>query len=264
MVGGSKGSGALRYLRSVWSHKRHRRATALLLTGSLAFLTANAAKILGDASGLMFFPDPSGSLGVYSTNGSHDTGSPFFQVLGTNGRSCDTCHKASDGYSIMPLHIQERFATTKGADPLFRPNDGSNCPDSPGTNDAPPAKSAYSLLLNKGLIRFSLPIPSSAQFTATVVSDPYGCAMTSDSSGSEFLTVYRRVPPATNLRFLSNVMFDGRESLKRLNDPATFQSTLNFDLVHQALDTALGHEQATSPPTQEQLQEIAGAADVDV
>lgn len=143
-----------------------------------------------------------------------------------------------------------------GTDSLFRSNDGANCSDSPGVNDSPPAKSAYSLLLNKGLIRFSFPIPANAQFTATVVSDPYGCALTSNSSGSESLTVYRRVLPATNLRFLSNVMSDGSGSLKRLNDPATFQSNLNFDLVHQALDAALGHEQATTPPTQEQLQKI--------
>jgi cytochrome c peroxidase len=119
-------------------------------------------------------------------------------------------------------------------------------------NDSPPAKSAYSLLLNKGLIRFSFPVPSNAQFTATVVSDPYGCALNTDSSGSESLTVYRGVPPATNLRFLSIVMVDGRKSLKRLNDSSTFQSNLNFDLMHQALDAALDHEQATTPPTQEQ------------
>ena len=249
MIPEPKGNvGIVRYLRVGSSHKRRRLATVLLLTGFLAFLATQATKILADASGLLFFPDPAGILGVYSTNGSLDTANPFFQALGANGRSCETCHNASDSYSITPQHIRERFDATNGADPLFRSNDGSNCTDSPGVNDSPPAKSAYSLLLNKGLIRFSLPIPASAQFTAKVVSDPYGCAMTSDSSGSESLTVYRRVPPATNLRFLSNVMSDGRESIKRLNDPATFQSNLNFDLMHRALDAALGHEQATTAP----------------
>jgi cytochrome c peroxidase len=248
MVSGSKGRGVVWYLRLAWSRKRRQLAAVFLLTGLLVFFRTQPAKTLGDASGLLFFPDSSGSLGLYSTNGPLDSTSPFFQVLGTNGRSCDTCHKASDAYSITPLHIQERFAATNGADPLFRSNDGSNCSDSTGVNDSPPAESAFSLLLNKGLIRFSLPIPSNAQFTATVVSDPYGCAMTTDSSGSEFLTVYRRVPPATNLRFLSNVMSDGRESIKRLNDPATFQSNLNFDLMHQALDARQGRGRRASAP----------------
>ena len=248
--------GIVRWLRMIWSLQVHRIAGIFLLAGLLPFFATHAAKILGYTSGLLFFPDLSGTLGVYSANGSPDTANAFFQVLGTNGRSCDTCHKASDGYSITPLHIQERFAATNGTDPLFRSNDGSNCTDSPGVHDSPPDKSAYSLLLDKGLIRFSFRIPSNAQFTAAVVSDPYGCALTNDSSGTMSLTVYRRVPPATNLRFLSNVMSDGRESLKRLNDPATFQSNLNFDLMHQALDAALGHEQATTPPTQERLQEI--------
>ncbi|HXH51508.1 MAG TPA: hypothetical protein VNM47_19385 [Terriglobia bacterium] len=256
MVSGPNGSRVVRRLRLVRDRQRCRLAGLTLLPGLLVFFLTQAAQILGQTSGLAFFPYSSGTLGVYSTGGTLDTTSPFFQALGTNSRSCDTCHKASDGYSITPLHIQEQFDATKGTDPLFRPNDGSNCADSPGVDESPPAKSAYSLLLNKGLIRFSLPIPANSQFTATVVSDPYGCAANTDSSGQESLTVYRRVPPATNLRFLSNVMLDGRESLKSLNDPATFQSNLNFDLVHQALDATLGHEQATTPPTQEQLQEI--------
>ncbi|HZT70835.1 MAG TPA: hypothetical protein VFC10_13955 [Terriglobia bacterium] len=51
-------------------------------------------------------------------------------------------------------------------------------------------------------------------------------------------------------------MFDGRETLKTLNDPSSFESNLEFDLAHQALDATLGHAQATTAPTQQQLQEI--------
>jgi cytochrome c peroxidase len=41
-----------------------------------------------------FFPfrNPSGVLETYSSTGSLDESGPFFQVLGTNGRSCATCH----------------------------------------------------------------------------------------------------------------------------------------------------------------------------
>ena len=109
---------------------------------------------------------------------------------------------------------------------------------------------------SKGLIRISLPIPSNAQFTVKVVSDPYGCAMTSDSTGLQYLSMYRRPLPATNLGYLSAVMFDGRETVNPLNSPATFQANLNVDLTHQAVDATLGHAQAATTPTQEQLQEI--------
>lgn len=231
-------------------------ALATSLGGALALSLLWTARAPGDAPNLLLFPDATGTLGVFTTAGSFDTSNPFFQVLGANGRTCDTCHTASDAYTITPAHIQGRFQATNGTDPLFRPNDGSNCSNSPGVNGAPPSESAYSLLLNKGLIRFSFPIPSNAQFKVKVVSDPYGCALTTDSNGQASLTVYRRVPPATNLRFLSAVMLDGRETIKPLNDPSTYQANLQFDLQHQALDATLGHGQAANAPTQEQLQEI--------
>jgi hypothetical protein len=125
MVSGPNGSRVVRRLRLVRNRQRCRLAALTLLPGLLAFFLTQAAQILGQASGLAFFPDSLGALGVYSTGGTLDTTNPFFQVLGTNGRSCDTCHKASDGYSITPAHIQDCFAATKGADPMFRPNDGS-------------------------------------------------------------------------------------------------------------------------------------------
>lgn len=227
-----------------------------LIWGVLGFLTLRAIRTKGDASSLLLFPDPSGVLGTLSTAGAIDTNNPFFQSLGTNGRSCASCHDMGNAWSVSVSSAQARFAASNGTDPLFRPVDGSNCPDSPGVNNSPPAQSAYSLLLNKGLIRVSLPIPANAQFTVNVVSDPYGCALTSGASGVQFLSMYRRPLPATNLDFLSAVMSDGRESLKPLNNSSTFQSNLNFDLAHQAMDATLGHAQAATAPTANQLQQI--------
>ena len=229
---------------------------ALSLCALAGFFLAHSLRALEDTSGLHLFPNPTGYLATFSTTGSIEPVNPFFQSLGTNGRACVTCHMPNDAWSVTPEHIQERFATTNGTDPIFRPVDGSDCPDSPGVNRLPPAHTAYSLLLSKGLIRISLPIPSNAQFTVKVVSDPYGCAMTTDSTGQAYLSMYRRPLPATNLGFLSAVMFDGRESLEPLNKPSTFQSNLNFDLAHQALDATLGHAQAAANPTDEQLQQI--------
>lgn len=229
---------------------------AFLFMGVLGFSLAQSLRAVGDTSRLHFFPDPTGYLATFSATGSINPVNPFFQSLGTNGRTCNTCHVAGDAWSVTPAHIQERFAATRGADPIFRPVDGSNCPNSPGVNQIPPAHTAYSLLLDKGLIRISLPIPSNAQFTVKVVSDPYGCAETTDATGLVYLSMYRRPLPATNLGFLSTVMFDGRESVDPLNNPATFQSSLNADLTHQALDAISGHAQGTTIPTNAQIQQI--------
>lgn len=227
-----------------------------LLFGVLGFLTLRAIRAKGDASNLLLFPDSSGVLGTLSTTGSIDTTNPFFQSLGTNGRSCATCHDMGNAWSFSASSAQERFTASSGTDPLFRSVDGSNCPNSPGVNNSPPAQSAYSLLLTKGLIHISLPIPANAQFSVKVVSDPYGCALTTDATGVQFLSMYRRPLPSTNLGFLSAVMSDGRESVRPLNNSSTFQPNLNFDLAHQALDATLGHAQASNAPSANQLQQI--------
>ena len=36
--------------------------------------------------------DPTGRIATVSTNGQIDRGNPFFRSLGTNGRSCASCH----------------------------------------------------------------------------------------------------------------------------------------------------------------------------
>ncbi len=229
---------------------------AAFLLALLGFCVTHSLPALEGTSRVSFFPNPTGYLATFSTTGSIEPKNPFFQSLGTNGRACITCHMPNDAWSVTPQHIQERFFATHGTDPIFRPVDGSVCPNAPGVNNLPPAPTAYSLLLSKGLIRISLAIPSNAQFTVKVISDPYGCAITTDSTGQQYLSMYRRPLPATNLGFLSTVMFDGRETIDPLNDPSTYQSNLTVDLEHQAMDAALTHAQAVASPTQEQLQQI--------
>ena len=74
------------------------------------------------------------------------------------------------------------------------------------------------------------------QFSLTVVHDPYGCALTVDpATGRPLVSVYRRPLPSTNLRFLTAVMFDGRETAMPLNNPQTFAANLSADLTHQAI-----------------------------
>src|SRR4029077_15196453 len=52
----------------------------------------------------------------FSTTGAIDQGNPFFQSLGTNGRTCATCHTQSSGWSISSQEIQSIFTATLGLD----------------------------------------------------------------------------------------------------------------------------------------------------
>ena len=200
------------------------------------------------------FLDFTGFSGTYSNTGSVDLSGPFFQSLGTNGRSCGTCHQPNNAFGLSAVDAQVRYFISRGKDPLFAQIDGSTCPTGPIDN---------SLVLNNGLIRVGLTVPpnstdaSAPQYTITAVQDPYGCALTTDSQGVQTVSVYRRPLPTTNLGFLSAVMFDGRESFTLpLNNGQTFPANLNADLTQQAIDATLIHAQAGQAPSTAQLSNI--------
>jgi cytochrome c peroxidase len=227
-------------------------SAALLFT---AFAAATAAGA-HDVDGLSISADPSGALQTINANGRTDTNGAFFQSLGSNGRSCSTCHVADQAMSMSPPQIRERFAQTHGRDPLFAAFDGANCPNGKSSDAA-----AHSLLLSHGLIRIPLQMPANPQFTVTVVHDPYGCALVTDpATGIVTLSTYRRPLPTTNLGFLSTLMFDGRESpagaTTALGTVSTFPANLQRDLTKQAADATLIHAQAAAAPTSQQLTDI--------
>ncbi len=226
---------------------------ALAAASSLAACERDApapsTRPLADAvSGEMFLsPDPSGSIGTFSTTGTIDQSNPFFQSLGTNGRSCASCHIQGDAWGLSAATAQAIFESSGGTDPLFAPVDGANCPSVTASAGA----AGHSLLLNNGLIRVALPVPAGAQFTVSVVHDPYGCALQSGQ-----LSLYRRPLQATNLGFLSAVMDDGRETVQPLTSSSTFLANLQTDLAHQAADATLGHAQADTAPSTTTLDAI--------
>ncbi len=188
--------------------------------------------------------DPTGRIGSYHLGFSTVTSNnPFFQNLGTNGRTCFTCHQPQNGWTVSAASVRARFEASAGKDPIFRLVDGATCPtDDVSTLSA--KQQAYKLLLDKGLIRIGIPIPAGADFAVTVVDDPYGCTtnpktgLTRPTTG--IVSIYRRPLPATNLGFLTAIMWDGREP--------TLQT--------QAVDATLGHAQANSPPSKDQQAQI--------
>src|SRR5580658_7454605 len=62
--------------------------------------------------GLQLFFDRTGIIGTLDLNGPVNEQGAFFQSLGTNGRSCATCHVASQAMSLSAKGTQLRFART--------------------------------------------------------------------------------------------------------------------------------------------------------
>jgi cytochrome c peroxidase len=203
----------------------------------------------GGKSSSFLTSNPTGQMGTVSTAGAIELGNPFFQSLGTNGRTCASCHLQASAFGLSAQAVQAAFAARGGADPLFAPVDGANCPSVTPAGGA----TGYSLILNQGLIRVGLTVPTGAEFTITAVHDPYGCAFTGSPAQA---SVYRRPLPTVNLRFLSAVMFDGRETVQPLTDRNSFPANLRTSLLHQAMDATLGHAQAVASPTVAQLNAI--------
>jgi cytochrome c peroxidase len=199
--------------------------------------------------------DSSGFVETYNVNNtSIGLNGAFFQSLGTNGRSCSSCHLPTEGWSISADEVQLRFLLTQGLDPIFRTVDGSNCDHNIDTSTLQGRRQAYSLLLSRGLIRIPLAVPAGAQFTVVAVQNPYGC------NDMATLSMYRRPLPTTNLKFLSTLMWDGRESstqtgTQKITYP-TNPGDLLADLAHQAVDATTIHAQAATPPTTQQVQDI--------
>jgi cytochrome c peroxidase len=203
-------------------------------------------------------PDPSGTLATTQPGGPTQTSqNAFFANLGTNNRTCFTCHQPQTGWGVSAASVQGRFAATYGSDPIFRLVDGATCPNADVSSIAAMQQS-FSLLLSKGLIRIGLPVPATVattglptEYQITAVNDPYGCNTNPVTGLTNFgpngvtmgiVSIYRRPLPSTNLGFLTTIMWDGREP----------------SLAQQSIDATLIHAQAIVGPTAAQQQQIVG------
>lgn len=219
------------------------------------------------------FDSTDGTLGVLNASGAVNTKDhPFFTPLGTNGRACVNCHQPTYGMTISSASMLERWKLTDGKDPVFAAFDGSNCPNLPQDKE-----SSHSLLIKRGLIRIPLAwppknadgSPKPAEFTIEVVRDPTGCNTSSEyglKGAQPTISVYRRPRPAANLKY---AISGGQPVLLKTGtladvDPATGEPvSMNLmsdareaSLRTQAISAILGHEQASAPPTKEQLDKI--------
>lgn len=194
-----------------------------------------------------------GAAATWAAGGHIDIGNPFYRPTG-NGRSCASCHSPNEGWSLTPASVQSRFAMSNGGDALFLAHDGANSPNANVSSQAARA-SAYSMLLSKAVIRIGMPMPA-GEFELAAVDDPYGFA------GPAELSLFRRPLPATNLRFVSNVMWDGRETPVDANSSlcvvlyATCYASARTSLLTQAATATRNHHQFAAGHTPADLDAI--------
>jgi hypothetical protein len=219
-------------------------------TGEIDAMVARSAEIPARLPNYIPVLDASGLFTTVSSHGYIDLENEFFQDLGSNGRRCVSCHVPSVGWTITPAQLSQVFYATSGgarADrfglgAVFRTVDGANSPIADVSTLAA-RRAAYSMLLDRGLIRVGLPIPASAEFELAAVDDPYGFASAAQ------LSLFRRPLPTTNLKFDSTVMWDGREVVPGAPVPS--------ELATQASDATVGHAEGRA------LEDVARKSIVD-
>ena len=219
------------------------------------------------------FDSNEGKIGILNASGAVNTEAhPFFTPLGTNGRACVNCHQPAWGMSVSASALLERWRETDGKDPVFAAFDGSNCPNLPQNQ-----QSSHSLLLKRGLFRIPLAwpprnadgSPKPVEFTIEVVRDPTGCNTSSEyglKSSQPSVSVYRRPRMTANLKY---VVSGARPIVLKTGmladrDPETgkpvamnlMTDAREATLKTQAMSAILGHEEAKTRPTAQQIDRI--------
>ncbi len=194
--------------------------------------TSNFVVNVGSPLGLKL--NANGFARTASSTGAIDSTNPFFLSLGTNDRACVSCHQVGEGWSVTPLGVQLRFLQTDGMDPIFRNHDGANSPLL-DVSTVEARRSAYSLLLERAVIRIGLPVKADSEFELSVVDDPYGWASATQ------LSLFRRPLPTTNLRFLGTVSWDGRNTIAA--DP----TNVHLSLKNQSNGASVNHAKVAAP-----------------
>jgi len=117
------------------------------------------------------------------TSGTIDRTNPFFQALGTNPRTCETCHSPATGWTTNSLGNTLQFITTLGTGPLFNLVDSGNSPAADISTFPARVATFGDTVLKRGLTRFNRTISATAEFSLIAVDDPYGFSTTTTFSG---------------------------------------------------------------------------------
>lgn len=177
------------------------------------------------------------------TSGTIDRTNPFFQALGTNPRTCETCHGSATGWSTNSISNTLQFLLSAGTGPLFNLVDSGNSPVADISTFPARVATFGDVVLKRGLTRFSRTVSPTAEYNVIAVSDPYGFSTTTTFSS------FRRPTPTANETKTSTIL-------------STSVPAAGSDVPSQLRTILPGgvrlHEQGAVPATQAQA-DAAGA-----
>ena len=178
--------------------------------------------------------NPGGAAATFSTQGFVVLTGEYFQVQGTNGRSCASCHIPEEAWSINPGTLQRLFDETEGTHPVFNPLDANN-PNTADFSTVEGRRAAYSMLLSRGVVRRGGALKAEPrEWDLIAVEDPHGFANLTR------LVQWRRVMPTINFATGSaTVNWDGGNTM----------GTQRAGLENQAMRNVLGPQQGTTSAT---------------
>ena len=130
-------------------------------------------------------------------SGAIDFTNPMFQQLGTNPRSCATCHGPDMGWAPTSKKARQLFRQSDGLDPLFNLVDEGSRPDA-DISTVEARRATFDTLLDLGVTRFARNIPAAGEFVVTAVNDPSGF-----STLTRVLSFRRPTPMANEIKTTS-------------------------------------------------------------
>jgi hypothetical protein len=149
---------------------------------------------------------------TFHTSGTIDFTNPFFQALGTNPRSCMTCHAPDQGWTMTAAANKALFRASDGLDPLFNLVDEGSRPDADISTKGL-RREVFATTVNLAVTRFTRTINTDAfQFTV-VPEDPSGF-----SDNTKVLS-FRRPTATANESKVSSI-------LNTAGSPQDIQTTL--------------------------------------
>jgi cytochrome c peroxidase len=110
---------------------------------------------------------------TFHITGAIDFTNPFFQALGTNPRTCMTCHNPDQGWTMTSAANKQLFKDTDGLAPLFNLVDEGTSPDADISTKKARKATFLPNVVELAVTRFTRNIPATAQYTVAP-EDPSG------------------------------------------------------------------------------------------
>jgi cytochrome c peroxidase len=168
---------------------------------------------------------------TFHTSGSIDLTNPFFAALGSNPRTCATCHSPDQGWTMTADANKDLFRATDGLAPLFNLVDEGVSPTADISTKRARRATFGPQTIDLAVTRFTRTIPATAEFTVTAVADPSGFSTltsflnfrrpTAIANESKVSSITNTSGPVQDIPVQLAGLMRGAAQLHEQRDPAT-------------------------------------------